>query len=218
MPGLKDKHDSNSTMDKSKEKSLKNKSKIAVFMDRDGTVSKEIGYVNHPARYELLPRTAEAIRKLNQLGIRAILTTNQAGVARGYFKEDMIWKVHDKLEKLLEEENAYLDAIYYCPHHPDVGEGKYRQKCDCRKPEPGLLLRGEEEFDIDLNQSYMIGDKISDVEVGQKVGAKGILVLTGYGLGAYEYERDDWNTAPDYIAEDLLDAVNWILDDIAKEG
>ncbi len=188
---------------------------LAVFMDRDGTVSKEIGYVNHPARYELLPRTATAIKKLNQAGIKAILTTNQAGVARGYFKEEMILKVHDKLEKLLEEKDAYLDAIYYCPHHPDVGEGKYRQKCNCRKPEPGLLIRGKEEFDINLAKSYMIGDKISDVEVGQKVGAKGILVLTGYGIGAYKYERDQWQVEPDYIAKDLLDAVNWIVEDIS---
>lgn len=190
------------------------KSRIGVFMDRDGTVSKEIGYVNHPARYELLPRTAAAIRKLNQAGIKALLTTNQAGVARGYFKEDMIWKVHDKLERLLKEKDAYLDSIYYCPHHPDVGEGKYRQDCDCRKPKPGLLIQGKEEFDLDLTKSYMIGDKISDVEVGQEVGAKGVLVLTGYGLGAYEYEREQWNVEPDYIAKDLLDAVNWILKDI----
>ncbi|MEJ6951183.1 D-glycero-alpha-D-manno-heptose-1,7-bisphosphate 7-phosphatase [Natronospora cellulosivora (SeqCode)] len=190
---------------------------IAVFMDRDGTVSKEIGYVNHPARYELLPRTAAAIKKLNRAGIKAILTTNQAGVARGYFKEEMILRVHEKLEKLLEEKEAYLDAIYYCPHHPDLGEGKYRQDCDCRKPKPGLLNRGKEEFDLDLSRSYMIGDKISDVEVGQKVGAKGILVLTGYGLGALEYEREEWNVEPDYIAKDLLDAVKWILADIERK-
>lgn len=191
--------------------------KIGVFMDRDGTVSKEIGYVNHPARYELLPRTAAAIKKLNQAGIKAILTTNQAGVARGYFKEDMILRVHEKLEKLLAAEDAYLDEIYYCPHHPDVGEGKYRQDCDCRKPAPGLLLRGQEKHDLDLSKSYMIGDKISDVEVGQKVGAKGILVLTGYGIGAYEYEREQWQVEPDYIAKDLLDAVDWILRDIKKD-
>lgn len=185
-------------------------------MDRDGTVSKEIGYVNHPARYELLPRSAAAIKKLNQAGIKAILTTNQAGVARGYFTEEMIWKVHDRLKEFLAEEDAYLDAIYYCPHHPAVGEGEYRQDCECRKPKSGMLLRGREEFDIDLSSSYTIGDKISDVEFGQRVGAKGILVLTGYGLGAYEYEREEWKVEPDYIAEDLLDAVNWILEDIEE--
>lgn len=190
------------------------KSRIGVFIDRDGTVSKEVGYVNHPARLELLPRTAAAVKKLNQAGIKAILTTNQAGVARGYFKEEMIWKVHERLEKLLADEGAYLDAIYYCPHHPIVGEGEYRQDCECRKPKTGMLLRAKEEFNIDLEKSYTIGDKISDVEFGQRVGAKGILVLTGYGLGAYEFERDEWGVQPDYIAEDLLDAVNWILADI----
>lgn len=194
-----------------------NQSQVAVFMDRDGTVSKEIGYVNHPSRYELLPRTATAIKKLNNAGVRAILTTNQAGVARGYFKEEMIWNVHNKLERLLKEEGAYLDAIYYCPHHPNVGEGKYRKDCDCRKPRSGMLLRGKEEFGIDLTNSYTIGDKISDVEFGQQVGAKGILVLTGYGLGAYEYEREQWQVEPDYIADDLLDAVNWILKDIEEK-
>ncbi|WP_018249213.1 D-glycero-alpha-D-manno-heptose-1,7-bisphosphate 7-phosphatase [Orenia marismortui] len=192
---------------------------IAVFMDRDGTVSKEIGYVNDPTRYELLPRTGLAIKKLNQNGIKAILATNQAGVARGYFKEEMITKVHNKLERLLEKEDAYLDAIYYCHHHPDVGEGKFRKKCDCRKPEPGMLIKGEEEFGVDLNKSYMIGDKISDVEVAHKVGSKGILVLTGYGMGAYKHEREDWPVEPEYIAEDLFDAVEWILMDIkARES
>lgn len=189
-------------------------SDIAVFMDRDGTVSKEIGYVNHPHRYELLPRTSMAIKKLNELGIKAILATNQAGVARGYFKEEMIAQVHDKLEDLLKSEGAYLDAIYYCRHHPRVGQGEYKKECNCRKPEPGMLLKGEEEFGVDLTKSYMIGDKISDVEVAHRVGAKGILVLTGYGIGDYQNASDGWKVDPDYIAEDLFDAVEWLLMDI----
>ncbi|WP_027338959.1 D-glycero-alpha-D-manno-heptose-1,7-bisphosphate 7-phosphatase [Halonatronum saccharophilum] len=189
---------------------------IGVFMDRDGTVSKEIGYVNHPARYELLPRTSLAIKRLNQKGIKAILATNQAGVARGYFEEEMIGRVHGKLEALLEADGAYLDEIYYCHHHPRVGEGKFKKDCNCRKPKTGMLDQGAEELDLDLKKSYMIGDKISDVEVGHKVGAKGILVLTGYGMGAYKEERDSWQVEPDYIAEDLLDAVEWILMDIEE--
>ena len=185
--------------------------KVGVFMDRDGTVSKEIGYVNHAARYELLPRTAAAIKLLNENGIKALLATNQAGVARGYFPEERITEVHQKLERLLAEEDAYLDQIYYCKHHPDVGEGEYRQNCDCRKPKPGLLKQGAKDFDLDLEQSYMIGDKISDVEAAKRVGATGILVLTGYGRGVYEYEQDQWTVQPDYIAEDLYEAVEWIL-------
>ncbi|OCL27656.1 D,D-heptose 1,7-bisphosphate phosphatase [Orenia metallireducens] len=189
-------------------------SDVAVFMDRDGTVSKEIGYVNHPNRYELLPRSGLAIKKLNQSGIKAILATNQAGVARGYFKEEMIGQVHNRLEELLKSEGAYLDAIYYCHHHPRVGEGKFKKECNCRKPEPGMLLQGKEEFGVDLKKSYMIGDKISDVEVAHRVGAKGILVLTGYGMGDYQNAQDNWKVEPDYIAEDLFDAVEWILMDI----
>ncbi|SJZ45116.1 D-glycero-alpha-D-manno-heptose-1,7-bisphosphate 7-phosphatase [Selenihalanaerobacter shriftii] len=191
--------------------------RIGVFMDRDGTVSKEIGYVNHAARYELLPRTAAAIKLLNQKGIKAILATNQAGVARGYFPEERIKEVHNKLKRLLKEDDAYLDAIYYCKHHPDVGEGEYRLDCDCRKPKPGMLTRGEKEFGLDLERSYMIGDKISDVETAKRVGSKGILVLTGYGRGVYEYEQESWPVKPDYIAEDLYDAVEWIIDDIGLE-
>ncbi|MGM0368955.1 MAG: D-glycero-alpha-D-manno-heptose-1,7-bisphosphate 7-phosphatase [Bacillota bacterium] len=190
---------------------------IGVFMDRDGTVSKEIGYVNHPARYELLPRTALAIKKLNQYDIKAILATNQAGVARGYFEENMITKVHNKLENLLAAEDAYLDEIYYCHHHPDVGEGKFNEDCNCRKPKPGMLLQGAKNLGIDLEKSYMIGDKISDVEMAHKVDASGILVLTGYGRGNYENDRDQWTTKPDYIAEDLYDAIEWILMDVGVE-
>jgi D-glycero-D-manno-heptose 1,7-bisphosphate phosphatase len=183
-------------------------------MDRDGTVSKEIGYVNHPARYELIPRAGLAIKQLNQHGIKAFLATNQAGVARGYFEEDMISRVHDKLERLLAEENAYLDEIYYCHHHPEVGEGKFNKDCNCRKPKPGMLLQGEEDYDIDLSKSYMIGDKISDVELAKRVDAKGILVLTGYGMGNYKYNQSEWDIEPDYVAEDLYDAVAWILQDL----
>ncbi|AGB42166.1 histidinol-phosphate phosphatase family protein [Halobacteroides halobius DSM 5150] len=189
---------------------------VGVFMDRDGTVSKEIGYVNHASRYELLPRTSLAIKKLNQAGIKALLATNQAGVARGYFKEEMIGEVHAKLERLLAQEDAYLDEIYYCHHHPDVGEGKFNKNCNCRKPKPGMLLQGAEEFDLDLNKSYMVGDKISDVETARRVGAKGILVLTGYGRGNYENDRDSWEVKPDYVAEDLHDAVEWILSHLEK--
>lgn len=167
-----------------------NYNNIGVFMDRDGTVSKEIGYVNHPARYELLPRTSLAIKRLNEMGIKAILATNQAGVARGYFEEEMIERVHNKLETLLEVDGAYLDKIYYCHHHPRVGEGKFKKDCDCRKPKPGMLEQGAEELGLDLKSSYMIGDKITDVEAGHRVGAKGILVLTGYGIGAYKEERE----------------------------
>ena len=122
----------------------------AVFMDRDGTISEEVGYVNHPARYRVFPYSAEAVRLLNENGWLAILVTNQAGVARGYFNEDMIGRVHEVLTAELARGGARLDAIYYCPHHPGVGEPPYRLDCDCRKPRPGLVRRAADELNVDL--------------------------------------------------------------------
>ncbi|MDT8317981.1 MAG: HAD family hydrolase [bacterium] len=190
---------------------------IAVFIDRDGTISEEIGYVNHPDRYSLLPGSAEAIKLINDMGLKAVVVTNQAGVARGYFPEWMIKKVHDRLEELLEENGARLDAIYYCPHHPTAGEAPYRADCDCRKPRTGMIDAAAMDMNIDVNNSYMIGDKITDVEFGHRVGAKGIFVKTGYGKGELELFGHTWTTRPDYIAEDLLDAVQWIKAEEAKK-
>ena len=187
----------------------------AIFLDRDGTVSYEVGYVNHLSRYDIMPGSADAIRKINQSDFLAILVTNQAGVARGYFKEELIVKVHEKLQNILSDRDAYLDAIYYCSHHPEVGEPPYRKNCDCRKPKPGLIKRAQKEFHIDLSKSYIIGDSIKDIETGFTVSLPGILVLTGYGKGEYEYHSSEWSIRPVHVAEDLMAAVNWIF---SKEG
>lgn len=195
-------------------------SKIAVFIDRDGTMSEEVGYVNHLSRFKLLENTAAAVKLLNEAGILAIVATNQAGVARGYFEEPMINKVHEKLKKELAKSGASVDAIYYCPHHPSAGKPPYRTECNCRKPKPGMILKAKDDFDIDLTRSYMVGDKISDVEFGLKLGLKSIMVMTGYGIGEYEHQRQDWKVKPDFMAGDLLEAVKWIVEDIrrAREG
>lgn len=187
---------------------------VAVFLDRDGTVSEEVGYVNHLSRFKLLPWTAEAIKKLNKAHIKAILVTNQAGVARGYFTEDLIIEVHNKLVGELAKTGAYLDAIYYCPHHPSAGQPPYRANCECRKPKPGLLYKAADEHNIDLSRSFMIGDKYTDVELGQRIGVKGVMVMTGYGIGEYEYQRQNWPQMPDKIAENLLTAVDWIISEV----
>jgi D-glycero-D-manno-heptose 1,7-bisphosphate phosphatase len=121
----------------------------AVFIDRDGTISEEVGYINHPSRLRLFPYSSEAIRMLNDNGWLAILVTNQAGVARGYFSEDLIKQTHERLETALREQSARLDAIYYCAHHPSVGEPPYRLDCDCRKPRPGLIEQAARDFEID---------------------------------------------------------------------
>lgn len=185
--------------------------KWGVFLDRDGTVTEEVGYVNHPSRLRLIPGAAEGIRLLNGRGVPVILATNQAGVARGYFTEALVLECLDKLKEMLDRQGARLDAAYYCPHHPSVGPAPYRRECDCRKPKPGMLLRGASEFGLDLSRCYVIGDKISDVQFARKAGACGIMVLTGYGLGEHTYQREAWTVQPDFLADDLTAAARWIL-------
>ncbi len=183
----------------------------AVFIDRDGTISEEIGYVNHPSRYRVFPYSAEAVRLLNAAGWLAILITNQAGVARGYFAESVIADVHGLLASELETGGARLDAIYYCPHHPTVGEPPYRLDCDCRKPRPGLVRRAAAAFDIDTAASWMVGDRYGDVEFARNAGVRPAFVLSGYGRGEWEYQRAAWRHEPEIVAENLLEAVREIL-------
>jgi D-glycero-D-manno-heptose 1,7-bisphosphate phosphatase len=180
-------------------------------MDRDGTISEEVGYVNHPSRYRVFPYSAEAVRLLNEAGWLAILVTNQAGVARGYFTEDVIAAVHGVLAQELGREGARLDAVYYCAHHPTVGEPPYRFDCDCRKPRPGLIERAARDFDIDLARSWTVGDRYSDVELARNAGTRAAFVLSGYGRGEWEYQRSLWKHQPDLVAEDLLEAVKKIV-------
>ena len=183
----------------------------AVFIDRDGTLTEEVGYVNHPRRLRLLPRGAEAIRRLNQARIPAVLVTNQAGVARGYFSEEVLAAVNSALVAQLEDESAHLDGLYVCPHHPTEGRPPWRIECECRKPKPGLLRRAASDLGLDLARSTLVSDKASDLPAARAVGARAVLVLTGYGLGEWEYRRAQFPVAPDRVAEDLLDAVDWVL-------
>ena len=183
----------------------------AVFIDRDGTISEEVGYVNHPSRFRLFPYSSEAIRILNNNGWLSIVITNQAGVARGYFSDDVIVSVHEQLKRDLQEESAQLDAIYYCAHHPSVGEPPYRLDCDCRKPKAGLIKRAAGDFEIDLSNSWMVGDRYSDIELAHNAGLRSAFVLSGYGRGEWEYQRSSWKLKPDLVSEDLLEAVNSII-------
>lgn len=186
--------------------------RAAVFLDRDGTVSCEKGYINHENRIALYPKSAQAIRRLNDAGVPAILITNQAGVARGYFPIEMVEKVHERLvELLLDEGGARLDGIFFCPHHKDGIVPPYNVSCDCRKPGTGLIEMAVAAHNIDPKTSFMVGDKISDVKLGNAIGAGSILVKTGYGRGELKYQSKDWEVQPDYVAEDLADAVDWIL-------
>ena len=156
-------------------------SRRAVFLDRDGTVNEEVHFLSQPDQIELLPTVASTISKLNQSGIAIVVVTNQSGVARGYIPEKQLDVIHTRLSHLLAEQNALIDGIYYCPHHPTEGIGQYHVDCDCRKPMPGMLLRAARELNLDLTRSLMIGDRISDLEAGANAGCQTALVRTGYG-------------------------------------
>ena len=188
----------------------------AVFIDRDGTLTEEVGYVNHPSRLRMLPRSAAAIRRLNAAGIAAVVVTNQAGIARGYFSAEVLAAVNNALVSQLKDEGAHLDGVYVCPHHPSEGEPPYRMVCECRKPKPGLLLRAASDLSLDLSRSTLVGDKGSDLIAARAVGARGVLVLTGYGLGEWEYRRSALPAAPDHVAADLLGAVEWVIQENAR--
>jgi len=184
----------------------------AVFLDRDGTLNEERGYINHLSRFRLLPGAAEAIRLLNEAGLAAVVVSNQSGVARGYFPESLLAEVDASLRAGLARAGAALDATYYCLHHSRARVERLRRDCDCRKPRPGLLLRAANEMGIDLGASWLIGDRLLDVETAQAAGVRSILVLTGYGRGELEFVLPGANVRPDHVAEDVLSAVRWLLD------
>lgn len=186
--------------------------RFGVFLDRDGTVTEEVGYLNDPERLKLIPGSAEGIALLNKFNVLTILATNQAGVARGYFDEAMVKRCNEKLVYMLKILGAKLDAIYYCPHHPDAGKPPYRKDCNCRKPKPGMLLEGAKKYNLDLSQSYVIGDKASDLEVASAVLAKPILVKTGYGTGEILYNKKNWKTKPLAVCENLYEAAAFIIE------
>jgi D-glycero-D-manno-heptose 1,7-bisphosphate phosphatase len=188
----------------------------AVFLDRDGTISEEVGYVNHVSRLQLYPWSAEAIRKLNRAGRPVIVVTNQSGVARGYFSEELVREVHRKMIVELAAHGARVDGIYYCPHHPTGQLQAYRMDCRCRKPLPGMLEEAAQRFHIDLGSSYVVGDGYRDMQLGFNAGTHTILVLTGYGRGEYEHHRHRWPRRPDWTAENLQEAVDIILGETAR--
>lgn len=165
--------------------------KPAIYIDRDGVVVELIDYLNQIDQVVLMPGIADAIRAVNQAKVLLVIITNQSGVARGLLTEATLGEIHARIKALLAEQGAHVDAIYYCPHHPDIGNPTYRRKCDCRKPAPGLLLRAADDMDIDLSRSVMIGDHLSDIEAGHRAGvARTFLVLTGHGAESQRHLSD----------------------------
>ena len=184
-------------------------SRPAVFLDRDGTINEEMGYINHLSRFRVFPQAAPAIRRLNEADLKVVVISNQSGVARGYFPLALMEEVNRYLVKHLAAGHARLDGFYVCTHHPNEG-------CPCRKPKPELIERAARDLDLDLKRSYLIGDRYTDVQTAANAGVKGILVLTGYGRGEFEFIKDQAPVPPVYVARDLADAAAWILEDLKK--
>lgn len=182
----------------------------AVFLDRDGTINEDVGY---PGRYDqvrIYPYSFEAVRKLNAAGLAVVVITNQSGVGRGLFSEDDLRVIHDRMRAEFAAAGARIDAIFYCPHFVGSASSVYGIDCACRKPFPGMALKAREALDLDLEGSYMVGDKVEDIRFGTNAGARTVLVLTGYGEASREALGRE-GAEPDHVAPDLGAAADWIL-------
>jgi D-glycero-D-manno-heptose 1,7-bisphosphate phosphatase len=189
--------------------------KPAVFLDRDGTLIEDVGYLDRLDRIALFPWTVDAIRALNRAGFIVVVITNQSGVARGFFTEAFVEETHRHLSARLAAGGARIDAYYYCPHHPDGAVAAYRRHCDCRKPASGLVDRAVRELDLDPARSFVVGDKWLDVGLARAAGARGILVRTG--TGAIEEARPIPGVSADAIVDNLAGAASWILMNVQSD-
>jgi D-glycero-D-manno-heptose 1,7-bisphosphate phosphatase len=184
-------------------------SRPAVFLDRDGTLVEEAGYLDRLDRLVFFPYSVDAVRLLNRAGFAVVIVTNQAGIARGIFKEEFVAEAHRHITTRLEAGGAHVDAFYYCPHHSEGVIAEYRKSCDCRKPQSGLFTRAASEHDLALDKSFVVGDRWHDLEAGQRVGARGILVRTGYGKT--QEAAPESHIAPSGVVNNVMEAVSWIL-------
>jgi D-glycero-D-manno-heptose 1,7-bisphosphate phosphatase len=189
----------------------------AVFLDRDGTINEQMGYINHISRFHLLPGAAEAIQLLNDNRIPVIVVSNQSGLARGYFSRELLDAVHEKMERLLAEQGARVDGVYFCPHHPEAAKEEFRRHCSCRKPGTGMLEQAAKEMNLDLQHSFLVGDRWTDLRCAAKAGCTPVLVLTGYGRGDYRFVGPGQDVQPEFVGEDLLQAATWIVHRMKEE-
>lgn len=180
----------------------------AVFLDRDGTINPDSGYIDSPKKFNIFSAARSGLKLLARHGYLLFVVTNQSGIGRGFFTEEALDKIHRKLKRELEKDEIKLTEIAYCPHHPD-------DRCECRKPSPYLVKRLADHYDIELAESYFIGDKICDVVTGKNAGCFSILLARRSQLSSLR-KREDW-AEPDYITSDLYQAARWIVD-IAREG
>ena len=184
-------------------------SRPAVFLDRDGTLVEEAGYLDRLERLVFFPYGVDAVRLLNHASLAVVIVTNQAGIARGIVKESFVAEAHRHITERLAAGGARVEGFYYCPHHPEAVIEQYRKSCDCRKPQPGLLHRAARDLDLALDRSFVVGDRWHDLEAGARVGARGVLVRTGYGKT--EEAAPQPRVSPAAIVDNLIEAVSWIL-------
>ncbi len=189
-------------------------SRRAVFLDRDGTINEEVHYLRRAEDVRLLPGAGQAIARLNAAGLAVVVVSNQSGLARGYFDEADLASVQIRLNRLLAEQGARVDAYYFCPHHPEGAVEHYALACDCRKPAPGLVLQAAREMGLELAGSYMVGDRLRDVACGKNAGLTSIMVRCGQDDGEPRPEDEK----PDLVADDLAQAVDWILARLAEQA
>ena len=184
----------------------------AAFLDRDGTLNVDVGYPDSLEKIVLIPGAVEAVQLLNRAGYAVVVVSNQSGVARGYFDEARVQAINRGVAEMFAQAGARIDGFYYCPHLPEAAVARYRRACDCRKPAPGMLQKAVREMHLDLARSLIIGDKYSDIAAGKALGLQAVLVRTGEGPRQHaRYGADDAIPQPDYIADDVLAAVRWLL-------
>ena len=184
----------------------------AVFIDRDGTINEECGYLSNINDFKLLPGAGKAISLLNKNDYIVVVISNQSGVAKGYFPVELVAETHESMIRELEKDEAFIDGIYFCPHHPDGVVPEYSKECNCRKPNTGLIEKARSELEIDMEGSYVIGDKWLDIECAHNANLPGILVLTGYGMEELQHmATNPQRDKPAFVAKDLFAAVQWIL-------
>lgn len=172
----------------------------AVFVDRDDTINRDVPYCRRPEDFKLLLTVGAGIALLNREGFKVVVITNQSGIGRGYFTEEALAKIHEKMAADLADCGAHIDAVYYCPHHPD-------ENCECRKPKPKLALQAIKDLKIDPGQSFVIGDRLMDVELARNIGSKSVMVPSAPG----KKELQDCGVSPDYVCPDFESAVRWII-------
>ncbi|UCC41873.1 MAG: HAD family hydrolase [Candidatus Aminicenantes bacterium] len=185
--------------------------KRAVFLDRDGTINRDVGFPSSYDLIEIYSYSFEAVRKIKEADMLAVITTNQSGIGRGLIQEKDLHLIHKKLKDTFAEHNIYFDGIYYCPHYLSSSIARYNKDCLCRKPNPGRAIQAAADLNIDMKKSYMVGDKVEDVLFGLNIQAKPILVLTGFGQKSLPI-LEEKGIKPAHVASTLLDAVNWILE------